>query len=137
MAKEALTATSRMELGNDGILRIVVHKGARFELEQMIVHYEVAHRLAGKYRVPVLVDASAQHSISRKAQEYAAAQSHTRLATALVANNPLTRLLTNIYISVFRPVSPLKLFSSIESAENWLRDQMLEEEFSNGRRVAS
>jgi hypothetical protein len=137
MAKEALTATSRMELGNDGILRIYVLKGARFELEQMIVHYETTHRLAGNHHVPVLVDARVNHSASRKAQEYAAAQSHTRLATALVTNNPLTRLLTNIYISVFRPVSPLKLFSSIESAEDWLRDIMLEDEFSTGRRVAS
>lgn len=137
MAKEALTSTSHMELGTDGILRITIHQGARFEMDQVILHYETAHRIAGKHNVPVLVDARAQHTVSRKAQEYAAEQSHTRLATAVVTNSPLTRLLTNIYVSVFRPVSPLKLFSSIESAEDWLRDLMLEQEFAQNDRKAS
>ncbi|MCU0434480.1 MAG: hypothetical protein MUC87_13585 [Bacteroidia bacterium] len=128
MAKEALTSTIRLEYREDRILRITILPNARIDIQQARQNWETAMRLIGNVRVAVLVDATAEHQITRLAQEFAAEQSHHRVAMAVITQNTITRLVTTLYVAIFRPSVPVKLFSSPSAAEGWLRQQLLDEE---------
>lgn len=128
MAKEALTSTIRLEYREDRILRITILPNSRIDIQQARQNWETAARLIGNIRVAVLVDATAEHQLTRLAQEYASEQSHHRVAMAVVTQSTITRLLTTLYVAIFRPAIPVKLFSSASAAESWLNQQLLDEE---------
>jgi hypothetical protein len=128
MAKEALTSTIRLEYREDRILRITILPNSRIDIEQARLNWETAGRLTGSTRVAVLVNATAEHQVTRLAQEFAAENSQFRVAHAVVTS--ITRLITTLYVALFRPSVPLKLFSDMSSAEGWLRQQLLEEEMN-------
>jgi hypothetical protein len=130
MAKEALTSTIRLEYREDRILRITILPNSRIDIEQARLNWDTAARLTGNTRVAVLVDATAEHQVTRLAQEFAAEKSQHRIAHAVVTTSTITRLITTLYVALFRPAVPLKLFGDTQSAENWLRQQLLEEEMN-------
>ena len=130
MAKEALTSTIRLEYREDRILRITILPNSRIDIEQARLNWETAGRLTGSTRVAVLVNATAEHQVTRLAQEFAAENSQFRVAHAVVTSSTITRLITTLYVALFRPSVPLKLFSDMSSAEGWLRQQLLEEEMN-------
>lgn len=124
MAKEALLSTAAMSYGDDGILRIRILANATIGIEQVKLQYEYTRHLCGTGNVPVLVDARHTFSITREAQQYSAQQSAGRIATAVVTNNPVTRILTNTYVKIFKPASPVKMFSGEEEAVMWLKEKL-------------
>jgi hypothetical protein len=130
MAKEALTSSIRLEYNDDRILRITILPNSRIDIEQARQNWDTAARLIETDRVAVLVDATAEHQITRLAQEFAADKSQFRVAHAVVTSSTITRLLTTLYVALFRPAVPLKLFSDFQSAETWLRSQLLEDEMN-------
>ena len=120
MAKEALLSHAWMGFADDGIVRIRIFPNVNIDLEQIKAQHECIRHLAGAHAVAVMVDARADFTISREAQEYSAQQSHFRIATAIISNNSVTRVLTNTYVKIFRPVSPIKIFDCEEKATQWL-----------------
>lgn len=124
MAKEAVLETVLMSYGEDGILRIRINEGASIGLAQAKLQYDTIQRLCGDTKVPVLVDARANYSYSKEAEEFAAQHSGRRIATAVISSNTFTAVGLNLYLSIFKPSSPYKLFSSEDSALEWLNEQM-------------
>ena len=128
MAKEAVLETVTMIYGEDQILRITINNGAEIGLEQVRLQFETIRRLCGDNRIPVLVDARCDHQITREAKEFAADSDSNRIATAVVTSNPLASLFINFFIRVFKPQSRYKSFFSFADAEDWLKQQVLDEQ---------
>ncbi|MGL4598636.1 MAG: hypothetical protein ACRCYO_14055 [Bacteroidia bacterium] len=122
MAKEALTSTISMSFSEDKILRITIFQNAHIDLEEAKANYAASGRMTGDEAVVVLVDARNDYTVTRRAQEYASTQAHLRIGTAVISENPFSRLLTNLYMLIFRPASPVRLFLSEESALEWLEE---------------
>jgi hypothetical protein len=132
MIKEAILSTVWMGYGDDGILRIRMLENALVDLDNIRLQYETIARLVGDKRVPVLLDARADFNTTREAQEYLAMKSDGRIATAVLTNNPVSRALINTYITVFRPVSPYKMFTEEDKAVGWLKEMLEKEENKSG-----
>ena len=113
-----------MEYGDDRILRISVIGDAVIGREEVKMQMETIERLGVEMPYAVLVDARKPFTITKEGQELSASYSHLRIATAVVTHNSVTRMLSNAYISVFKPVNPIKLFSDGKEAERWLIEQM-------------
>lgn len=124
MAKEAVLETVLMSYGDDGILRVTINEGANIGLAQAKLQYDTIERLCGKTKVPVLVDARANYTITKEAEEYGAQQSVNRIATAVVSSSPFAKITLNVFISIFKPASSFKVFSNEDDALNWLREQV-------------
>lgn len=124
MAKETLLQTMWLGFGEDNILRMRILEGVTIDLQQAKLMNEAMLRLAGEGPFPVLIDARATYSWDKDAQEYIAQNSTFRLATAVITNNPVTRLLSNSYVKIFKPTYPLRIFSDEEKAVAWLKELM-------------
>jgi hypothetical protein len=123
MAKEAVLETMQMSYGDDGILRIRIKEGAVIGLAQIRLQSEMIQRLCGDAKIPVLIDASLSHTVTKEAQEYGAHSVGNRVATAVVNPNPFSKIGFNLYLRIFRPSTPYRIFTSEENAEKWLREQ--------------
>lgn len=124
MAKEAVLETVLMTYGDDGILRIRINEGADITLAQAKLQLDTIRRLCGDKKVPMLVDARANYTTSREAHEFSAQQEGIRLATAVISSNQFTKMSLNLYLSIFKPSTPYKLFTNEQDALVWLREQV-------------
>ena len=116
-----------MGYGEDKIIRMRIFEGITIDLKQARLINESMRRLAGdESLIPVLIDARATYSWDKDAQEYIAQNSGFRLATALITNNPVSRLLSNSYSKIFKPDYPLRVFSGEEKAIAWLKEMIAE-----------
>lgn len=122
MAKEAVLETVLMTYGEDGILRIRINEGVTIGLEQAKLQFETIRRMCGDDRILVLVDATRSHTVTKEAQEYAAQNVGNRIATAVIASNAFSKISLNIYLSIFKPVSPFRMFMNEELATKWLKE---------------
>ncbi len=121
MAKETLLQSCWLGFGEDKILRMRVLEGAVIDLMQAKMITESMQRLAEGKRIPVLIDGRHNYTWDKDAQEYIAQNSGFRIATALITDNAVIRILSNSYSKVFKPSYPLKIFSNEEKAIKWLR----------------
>jgi len=124
MAKEAVLETVLMTYGDDGVLRIRINEGAAIGLTQAKLQSETIRRLCGTGKIAVLIDASANHTVTKEAQEYSAQNVGNRIATAVIHPNPISKISLNLYLSIFRPATPYKMFSSEERALIWLKQKI-------------
>jgi hypothetical protein len=123
MAKEAVLETVTMSYGDDGILRIKINEGAVIGLPQAKLQFETIRRLCGEGKILVLIDSSATHTVTKEAQEYASQNVGNRIATAVINPNPFSKISLNLFLRIFRPVTPYKMFTSEERACEWLMEQ--------------
>jgi hypothetical protein len=124
MAKETLLQSMWIGYGEDKILRIKILEGVTIDLKQAKLMNESMQRLAEEATFPVLIDARVNYDWDKDAQEYVALNSGFRLATAVITNNPLVRVLSNSYSKIFKPSYPLRIFSDEEKAIAWLKEMM-------------
>lgn len=125
MAKETLLQSCWIGYGEDKIIRMRIFEDTTIDLGQARLINESIRRLAvGENLIPVMIDARATYSWDKDAQEYIAQNSGFRLATALITNNPVSRVLTNSYSKIFKPNYPLRIFSNEEKAIAWLKEMM-------------
>jgi hypothetical protein len=123
MAKEAVLETVMMSYGDDGILRIKIKEGAVIGLAQAKLQFETIRRVCGDDKILALIDATASHTVTKEAQEFAAQNVGNRIATAVINPNPFSKITLNLFLRIFRPVTPFKSFSNEENAVKWLLEQ--------------
>ncbi len=71
---------------------------------------------------PALIDMRKIKSVTKEAREYLAREGAEGIrAGALLIGSPLTRMLGNIFLQINKPEVPTRLFTSEESAKQWLR----------------
>jgi hypothetical protein len=128
MSKEAILSTAWIGYGDDGILRIRILEDAVVDIEGIKLQYKTIERLTGLKKVPVLLDARANFSSTRDTYEFLAQHASHRIATAVLTRNPFSKAVVNTYITVFRPVSPYKLFTDEQKAIEWLMQMVKNEQ---------
>jgi hypothetical protein len=130
MIKEAILPSVWMGYGDDGIIRIRMQENAYVDLENVKLQYKTIEHLAGNRRIAVLLDARAKFTTTKDAYQYLTQRSQERIGTAVLTSNPFSRAFINTYITVFKPVSPYRLFLDEEKALEWLRELLRLEEDS-------
>ena len=119
--KEAYTTTASMILGEDGILRVKLKKGARIKVADLENHFRVTERLLEGRKALVLVDARTDYFISPAARAFSSkASAATRIATAFVTRSKAGMHFINLYIRINKPSTPTRFFTDIKEAETWL-----------------
>ncbi len=122
MAKETLLQSMWLGYGDDRILRVRILEGVTVDLQQAKLMNEAMLRLSDEEKFLVMIDARASYSWDKDAQEFIALNSDFRIATAVITSNPVTRLLTNSFVFIFKPVYPIKIFLEEEKAVEWLKE---------------
>lgn len=121
------TSLSRIWLDDDGILHTVNRPGSCFDLEAAQENLYAARRFLNGRKVPVAVDLRGTLSMSRPARQYYASEegAFDTLATALIVDSPVERIIGNFFIGLQRPRAPVKLFDVKDEAVKWLKGFLL------------
>lgn len=120
MAKEALTSKFTIVYGDDGIVRVKPKPGIIAELADVQLYYETCARLTGGHPAPFLVDSTEEYAVTREGQQYASDHSASRLATAVIVSSAFSKNAFNLYLRIFKPMSPMRMFTDVATAEEWL-----------------
>ena len=107
----------------DGILVYHPRPNLMIDLDaaQLILAYG---RSLVDHPVPVLVHMGAIRRVTREARAFFASDDYTQLAaqSALLVSSPVSRVISNFFIGLNKPLYPLRLFTDEASAVAWLRE---------------
>lgn len=120
--KEVIETEKSWNWLNDGILYSVAKEKAYLDLSAAIAIREAFQELVDK-PTPLFVDLHLTTGQSTEARNFFSNDpEHISLLTAvaLVATNPVARVVGNIYMGLVVPKIPTKLFGNKESALEWL-----------------
>ncbi len=106
----------------DEILIVVYKTG--IEINKKIAEEIVSSRLLFTHhkKMPAIIISQGVVSIDKPAREYLASPEATEglAATAIIVNSPFSRFLGNFFIEVNKTKMPVKIFSNLPQAKNWL-----------------
>lgn len=120
--RTAVTKTLSLELRDDGIMSVTSLPGSQQTPDDARTNLEVARQITGGMRIPILLDIRNTGTLSREARMVYVGQEgvSTAAALAIVADSAFTRVVGNIFIRLAKTSYPVKLFSSPETALEWL-----------------
>ena len=121
--REIHTRTGRHWLGDDGIIGSVYLPGAEDTRADAVENVRAFETLASGRRTPILIDARVVASLSREARvHYASPESlRTVLAMAILVGSPVSRMIGNFFLTLNKPLVPIRLFTGEAEARAWLR----------------
>jgi hypothetical protein len=118
------TATARVALGEDGVLIVRIHKGARQSPDHARENLDASLAEAVGRRRPLLVDITGSQPLDAETRHVYSGRTlvsgFTSLAL-LVEASPLGRMMGNVYFRVARPGIPTHLFTDEARALRWLK----------------
>ena len=116
------TSVAEMHIDDDGILQIRFFKGAKITLEKIEEYYRLSNELLGGKKALVLVDASEEYEVTEEAKAYGQTDEATknRIAIAYVTSSFTNKIMFNLYLKVYKPRVPLKMFTNKNAALKWL-----------------
>jgi hypothetical protein len=117
------TSKVSIELRADGIVRATIDRGAELDLEDAKRAMAAIWEVAGRRRLPSLVEMSGLKSATRDARDYFGSAESAALCTAvaLMVSSPVSRMIANFYLRGSPQKVPTRLFTDELLAIEWLR----------------
>ena len=110
-----------MELKN-GILYV---KFKKKEIDAALAQKIIEQRLSfvDGQTYPIIVDGSAVKELTKAARETLSSEkaNQNTVALAVIVRNPVTRTIANFFLKFQQPRYPFRLFTDLESAQEWLK----------------
>ncbi|MCG3164488.1 MAG: hypothetical protein POELPBGB_00242 [Bacteroidia bacterium] len=123
--KKITTSIDELYLDTHGILHIDISDGAEITLETTKEHHRAVTENFGTGKFLVLGNLQNSFIITPEARHYAKHEMidtfHT--ATAVIGNNPVSRIIVNLFLKLNPPATPFKLFAEEKEATEWLLQQ--------------
>jgi len=117
LAKRGIaTRCADVVLGDDDVLRVIVHEGADVSAND-IRSFLAARMELAPHRVAVII-----RTMTREAQEASTegAEKRPTICVAILIGGPIAVMIANFFIIFGRPVYPTKLFTSEQAALAWI-----------------
>jgi hypothetical protein len=117
------TRTGRTWLDADGILRIVTFPGVEDTMEDAKQNVALCAKFAAGKRRPILIDMRTLKAQSREVRAYYNGPESKKLllATALLVESPMSRMIGNFFLGFNKTDVPTRLFKSEAEALAWLK----------------
>ena len=117
------TRTAHIDLNEDGLVVVRIHKAAYQSLEDAKANLAMALSETAGRRRPLLIEIRGAQPLDAEARHHYSGQTLVEGFSALallVEGNPLGRMMGNVYLRVARPGIPTQLFSDEARAVEWL-----------------
>ena len=111
----------RMWVSPDGIVHLVWNQGVAMGLEEAVAATTAMTELTGGTQAPLLVDTRGLATQERSARQEFVKRGDLVAAVALIVDTPVSRLMSNFFLSVSKPVVTTRLFDDETSAIAWLQ----------------
>ena len=110
-------------MGEDGIARTAVKKGAEIVLSDAMENSVAVNELKGPEQFVLIVDTREIKSITKEARDYFSLNGRESrvIAFAILIGSPLSAIIGNFFMGLNKPRVPVKLFTNEESAIKWCK----------------
>lgn len=110
-------------MGEDGIARTKVKKGAEVKLQHAQENSVVVNSFYVDAKYPLLIDARGIKSMEREARAFFTANGRNTntLAFAIIIDSSVSKVVGNFFLGINKPIVPTKLFLNEDSAIEWLK----------------
>src|SRR5262245_11569282 len=118
------TATSQIDLEEDGVLVVRIQHGARQSIAEAKENLAVAVAETLGRRRPLLIDIRGAQPLDADARHHYSGQTLIDCFSALallIEGSPFGRMMGNVYLRVARPGIPTQLFLDESEAVEWLQ----------------
>lgn len=121
--KKITTSVAEMYIDEDGILRIKILPGVNINKENFKEYFDASVKLLEGKKALVLFNASSEYTITDEEKKIGTSKevADTRIAIAYVTRSLANKLMFNLFISVYRPTVPAKMFASEAKGLKWLK----------------
>lgn len=121
--REAHHPTSSWYLRDDGIIHILTPDEVFFTLSDAKEFLKVLEEFSGGVPHPVLINPGRHMSVDADARTFMATEEAMKniIALAIVEANMAMRVTSNLFMTVDKPVKPVKLFDNTREAVDWLK----------------
>lgn len=121
--KKITTETADVWMDEEGILRVTIFAGADVKVQHVEELLRIYKQLGcGTKKVLQLMDGSGGFSMSFAAQSFVVKNiSPLLIASALITKSQMVQIAVNIFMKIFTPSVPFRVFESEEKALQWLR----------------
>lgn len=114
---------------NQNILTVTFKDGVEVDIDEIIMLTDASLKIVDNKPFYLLVDArNILSSIDHPSRKYITEHkiyNELNIAQAIVANNMPIRIIANFYIKYYKHINPVKVFSRVEDAKEWLLKQNL------------
>ncbi len=123
MEEHVETPIGRLWLDSAGILWHRLRPGVHITKAHADETLAAVRRVTGGSKVPAVIDMRGVAFADREARNSFAGSSETSLevATALIVDSSFSRNLGNLFLKFSTPQRPVKMFTTEESAVEWVR----------------
>lgn len=117
------TGTSKIWLGDDGIVRLVIKRGSEETLDTAKKNIAAIVKVSGVEKKPLLVDLTAVKSANREAIVYYTGEETTKsiAAVAMLTGSPVGKVLANFSLRFWPAKHSIKSFALEGDAIEWLK----------------
>lgn len=110
-------------LGEDGIMRKILHKGAKESFDSAKDGMKIMLDLSGGIKRPLLIDMRGMKSFAIEARRYYAEECPKYFSViALLVGSRLTKTIGNFFLKVNRPAADIEIFTDENRALEWLAE---------------
>jgi hypothetical protein len=117
------TSVAEMFIDDDDILHIKILPNAQITIEAVKECFSVTLELLSGKKALILFDGSEKYQLTEEAKAFSASKAvtETRIAIAFVTNSISNKVMFNLYLNVYKPAVPTKMFSSQKEGLDWLK----------------
>jgi len=119
------TKCATFSLIDDCIVFIKLHEDVEIDLEESKIMLETSKKLIHDNKYLTLIDARTKVTVTKESREWGATEEAQKnlVAQAFVVNSVANKLVGNFIIQFHKPKARTRLFSDLESALKWLKEQ--------------
>lgn len=119
--------SATISIDDDRVLLVKFKNGVNVEVDEAVKLVDESLDLVEDKPFWLLVDArDILSSMDHESRKYVAEHDHyneLNIAQAIVVNNMPIRLLASAYFALYKHVNPVKIFTNIDEARQWLLNQ--------------
>ena len=110
-------------MGEDGICRTKVKKGAHITIVEAKENSEAVISFQKGNKYPIIVDSTEIGSMTKEARDFLSLRNRPSPVSgiAIIIGSPLSKVIGNFFIGLNKSRVPNKLFITVSSAEAWAK----------------
>lgn len=127
ITKKTETDAAYLNLGNDGIIRVIIKRKTEVNAAVLKKLYKVFNEIEnGEPYAFIYYTEDSSVTMTEEGRTFAKEEENSfpKICEAVVVTNLSHKLLANFYLRFNKPNYPFKVFSKMEDAEKWCLFQM-------------
>ena len=110
----------------DQIIRIKVDQKSEYTLDNARAVVSIVDRLREGLRLPLLVDFSDVHFLSRPVRKYYSSEEVSQKVSslAIISSSTIGKVIGNFFVGINRPLVPTRFMTNEEEAIAWLKEYL-------------